>query len=367
MITPAELLELRQQVIGLGLFIGIAFGAISQATRFCTLGAIADWVVVGNRARMQAWWVAMAAAVLATQALLVVGLLDNAASFYTASRLMWASNLIGGLVFGAGMVLASGCGVRTLVRIGEGSLKAVVVFLVMSLAALMTIRGLTAIWRSETVERLYIDLGSRQDLPTLLFGAETADGPGRMVVAMVLAGLLLLAAFWKAQWKRSLVPMLGALVLGLLIAAGWATTGWLGFLSEHPDTLEAAFVATNSRSPESLTFVGPLAYSLELLLYWSDRSQTITFAIATVLGTTLGSLGSALARGRFKLDGFKTNQDLLSHLVGAVLMGVGGVMAMGCTIGHGMSGLSLLALGSIISLLGIVAGAWATLKALERV
>ncbi|MGA1659888.1 MAG: YeeE/YedE thiosulfate transporter family protein, partial [Burkholderiaceae bacterium] len=157
MITAEELLALREQVIWLGLVIGIAFGAISQATRFCTLGAIADWVVVGNRLRMQAWWMAMAAAVLATQTLLITGLLDNAASFYTAPRLIWASNLIGGLIFGAGMVLASGCGVRTLIRIGEGSLKALVVFLVMSLTALMTIRVLTAIWRSQTVEKFYVD------------------------------------------------------------------------------------------------------------------------------------------------------------------------------------------------------------------
>ncbi|MFM1928155.1 MAG: hypothetical protein RIR28_738, partial [Pseudomonadota bacterium] len=236
MITAEELLALREQVIWLGLVIGIAFGAISQATRFCTLGAIADWVVVGNRLRMQAWWMAMAAAVLATQTLLITGLLDNAASFYTAPRLMWASNLIGGLIFGAGMVLASGCGVRTLIRIGEGSLKALVVFLVMSLAALMTIRGLTAIWRSQTVEKFYVDLGNRQDLPSLILGPDAADGPGRMIVALILAGLLLLAAAWGVQWRKSWMPMFGALFLGLLIAAAWATTGWLGFVSEHPDT-----------------------------------------------------------------------------------------------------------------------------------
>ena len=367
MISSAELADLSQTIVLLGLLIGLAFGAISQATRFCTLGAIADWVIMGNRSRMQHWWVAMAVAILGTQTLVVTGHFDNTASFYTAPRLFWASNVFGGLLFGVGMVMASGCGVRTLVRIGEGSLKAVVVFLVMSLAALMTIRGLTATWRSQTVEKVYLDLSGRQDLPNLLLGESAASGEGRLAMGLLLAGVLMLLGLWGIRRKKALLPTAGAIGLGLLITAGWATTGWLGFIEEHPDTLAAAFVATNSKSPESLTFVGPLAFSLELFLYWSDRSQAISFAIATVLGTTLGSLGSALARGRFHIDGFQTNRDLLSHLVGAVLMGVGGVVAMGCTIGHGMSGVSLLALGSILSLLGILAGAWAALIFLERV
>ena len=364
--NPQELVQQAQWVIWVGLLIGVVLGAISQASRFCTLGAVADWVGTGDRSRMRMWVLAMATALLSTQLLIALTGFESQQTVYTSNRLLWLSNILGGLVFGFGMTLASGCGVRTLVRIGEGSLKAIVVFLVMAVAAFMTMRGLTGVWRVNTIEKVQVTLPTSQDLPSLLaHGFGTAVNQIQLPVVLSVALLMLLFVL-KGRLHRQPMRLAAGLVIGGLVTAGWWATGVLGFVSEHPETLEKAFLATNSKSPESLTFVGPLAYSLELLIYWSDRNQIFSFAVATVLGVILGSAGSALLRGRFKWEAFKTTQDMANHLVGALLMGIGGVVAMGCTMGHGLSGLSLLSLGSLLTTISIIGGAALGLRWLSR-
>jgi len=366
-ITTEDLAQLTQWVLWAGLLSGLVLGWASQATRFCTLGAVADWVNMGDRTRMRVWVLAMATALISTQLLLAFAGLDFPSTVYTSNRLLWLSNLLGGLVFGFGMSLASGCGVRTLIRIGEGSLKAVVVFLVMALSAFMTMRGLTGVWRVSTIEQISVTLPTSQTLPHL--AAHLTGLPLTQVQPWIL-GVLALALLWFALSGGGLRSQpgrwLAGLVIGGLITLGWWVTAGLGFVTEHPDTLEKAFLATNSKGPESLTFVGPLAYSLELLLYWSDKSQTLTFAIVTVVGTVLGAALSALVRRKFKWESFKTTSDMAHHLVGALLMGIGGVVAMGCTIGHGLSGLSLMSLGSVLTLTGILSGAALGLRWLSR-
>jgi uncharacterized membrane protein YedE/YeeE len=366
LITPEEILQQAQWVVWCGLAIGLVLGAVSQATRFCTLGAVADWVGAGDRSRMRMWVLAMVTALLSTQLLIAVTGFESQQTVYTSSRLMWLSNILGGAVFGFGMTLASGCGARTLVRIGEGSLKAIVVFLVMAVAAFMTMRGLTGVWRVNTIEKVQLGLPTSQDLPSLL--AHGFGVPAQQIQLLVILSVALLMLLFVLRGRLHQQPMrlVGGLVIGGLVTAGWWATAVLGFVAEHPETLEKAFLATNSKSPESLTFVGPLAYSLELLIYWSDRNQIFSFAVATVLGVILGSAGSALARGRFKWEAFKNTQDMANHLVGALLMGIGGVVAMGCTMGHGLSGISLLSLGSFITTLSIIGGAALGLRWLSR-
>ncbi len=151
------------------------------------------------------------------------------------------------------------------------------------------------------------------------------------------------------------------MALGSLVVGGWYVSGHLGF-GENPDTLEDVYFATNSRTLESMSFVGPLAYGLELLLLWTDKSLHITFGIASVVGVVLGSAAVALASRSFRWEGFASLADLRQQLVGAVLMGFGGVTALGCTIGQGLSGISTLAIGSFIAVAGIIAGSVATLK-----
>jgi uncharacterized protein len=150
-------------------------------------------------------------------------------------------------------------------------------------------------------------------------------------------------------------------VIGLIIVAGWYVSGHLGF-GEHPETMENVFFATNTRALESMSFVGPVAWGLELLMLWTDASLHLSFGIASVLGVIAGSAAYALATGKFRWEGFASFADLRGQLVGAVLMGFGGITALGCTIGQGLSGISTLAIGSFIAVAGIVAGSAAWLK-----
>lgn len=366
MIEIEEVRALTQWIVLGGLLIGLGVGALTQATRFCTLGAIADAYTMGSFTRLRMWGLAVATAIVLSQGLVLAGLLDDRASLYTASRLLLASHLIGGLTFGFGMALASGCGSRMLVKMGEGSLKALVVFLVMGLVALMSIRGAGALLRVNTVDQWFLTLATPQGLPYLIAASPEPSVSVRVAVAAVCALALLLFALWRGEVLRKPAHWFGGIGLGVLVALGWALTGWLGFIPEHPETLEAAFLATNSKAPESLTFVGPLAFSLEYLLYTSDRSQAVSFAVATVLGLPIGAAVSALARGRFQWEGFQGVPDLTRHLLGGALMGFGGVTAMGCTFGHGLSGLSMLALGSMVSIVSIGLGALLGLKWLSR-
>lgn len=368
MVELEQVKLLQAWVVTGGLLIGLVFGMASQVSRYCTIGAISDLQLMGNGQRMRLWLLSVLVAVLLVQAAIQFNFINDEDSFYTSSRLLWLSNISGGLLFGIGMAFASGCGSRNLIRIGEGSLKALVVFLVMGIAAFATLRGLTAVWRSRTVDLVYIDLSSRQDLPSLLealSGMSSNLGRGLVLIFVFALIVWALVKGLPGQKLTSKQWLAGGLV-GLCVAAGWLLTGWLGFVAEHPETLEKAYLATNSRGPESLTFVAPLSYSLELLLYYSDSSQFLSFAVATVIGTVAGAALAALRSGSFRWQGFASTQDLALHLVGAALMGVGGVVAMGCTIGHGLSGLSMLGLSSILSIGSIGLGALIGLRFLQK-
>jgi len=280
-------------------------------------------------------------------------------AFYTAPRFFWLSYLVGGLLFGFGMVLSSGCGGRNLVRIGGGSLKAVVVFVVMAIFAYMTMRGIFGVLRVNTLEQIFITFDTRQDLASLLGQPGTVVTP---IIAIAMFGII----FLNQELRRQPRLIVGGIVIGLLVVAGWITTGNIGFIEEDPNTLEARFLATNTRGIESLTFVAPLAYWLDLMMFWSDTSRGWTFSIATVCGVVLGALIHAISSKTFRWEGFVDRADLARHLVGAALMGVGGVTAFGCTIGQGITGLSLLALGSVVATAAIIAGGWLGLRWLER-
>lgn len=358
--TGAEdLRALEWAVIALGLAIGLVLGWISRYAGFCTMGAINDWRSSGDTSRLRMWLLAITVAMAATQAMAIAGLIDTKDSFYIAPRVMWLSNIIGGLMFGLGMVLASGCGGRTLVRIGGGSLKAVVVFLVMAIFAYMTMRGIFAVLRASTVDQVNTTLSGPQDLSSII-------GMPRAIVATVVAATLAIVALANREFLGQPRYIVTGLVIGLLVAGGWFVTGNIGFIAEDPLTLEPRFLATNTRSIESLTFVAPLAYWLDLLMLFSDKSRSLTFGIATVSGVAAGAFIHALASKSFRLEGFADRGDLARHLIGAALMGIGGVTAMGCTIGQGISGLSLMALGSLLATVSIVAGAWLGLGWLER-
>jgi uncharacterized membrane protein YedE/YeeE len=153
-------------VIWLAFAIGLVFGAVASWTRFCTMGAVADIANLGDWGRMRMWLLAIALAILGTAALHATGLIDVDKSIYRGRSLTWLSHLVGGLCFGFGMVLASGCAARTLVRIGAGSVKAVVVFIVLGLVAYMSMRGVLAVFRVEVLDGVALHLPAGQGLPT---------------------------------------------------------------------------------------------------------------------------------------------------------------------------------------------------------
>lgn len=333
------------------------FGAILQRTHFCTMGAVSDVVNMGdwNRARM--WVLAIGVAMIGTGVLAWTGAIDPTKTIYTASRLGWLSALVGGLMFGFGMVLASGCGSKTLVRIGAGNLKSLVVFVFLGLSAYMTLRGLFGVVRVNTVDTVAVTLPTTQDLPSLLAPAfGLARGKLQLGLGLVVGGAL---ALWALAGKefRTFDNLLGGVAVGLIIVGMWYVSGHLGYVAEDPNTLEEAFIASNSGRMESLSFVAPYAYTLDWLMMFSDKSKVLTIGIVSVIGVIAGAAVYALATRTFRWEGFGNAEDVANHMVGGMLMGAGGVTALGCTVGQGLSGVSTLAIGSFIALAGILAGA----------
>jgi len=353
-------------VAWLSFAIAFVLGAISARTQFCTLGAVSDIVNMNDWSRMRMWVLAMAVAIIGAQTLYALDVIDLSKAFYVRPNVTWLSFIVGGLMFGIGMTLASGCGSRTLVRIGGGNVKSVVVFVFLGVAAYMTMKGLFGVWRIASIDKVSVDLAA-SGLATQEFGAVFATILGvskksaQIGVATVLAGVMMIWVLWSAEFRRSLDGWLGGLGYGLAVVAGWYVTANIGF-GESQETLEMVFFGTNSRTAESLTFVAPVGYSLELLMLWSDKSLAVTFGIASVAGMILGAFVYSLVFKRFRWEGFASVDDTRNHIIGALLMGAGGVTALGCTIGQGVTGLSTLAVGSFMALTAMIVGCAATLK-----
>ena len=356
MTAPAQIASQSAYVLWAAFALALAFGAIVQRTNFCTMGGVADIVNFGDWTRMRQWLLAIALAIAGTTLLDAAGLIDVRWSFYTSTRFTPLAYITGGLMFGFGMVLAGGCGSKSLARAGAGNLKAVVVLLVLGVVAYMTLRGGLALFRVGVLEAAGLTLGTRQDLPSLLASSAEARGAWQVGLGLPVAGLLA----WFALRDRSFWSfdnLLAGLGTGGIIVAVWYVSGHFGYIEEHPQTLEQAFLRTNSRQMESLSFVAPVAWTLDYLMFASDANKELTIGIVAVLGMFLGSSVYALAAGRFRWEGFRDTEDTANHLVGAALMGFGGVTAVGCTIGQGLSGVSTLSAGSFIALASIVAGA----------
>ncbi|RZS56681.1 YeeE/YedE family protein [Sphaerotilus mobilis] len=356
---------LTAQVLWAVFILAFAFGALGVRTQFCTMGAIADVVNFGDQRRLRMWMLAIGVAVLGFNLLVAQGSFVADRTLYGGDRWLWASALVGGAMFGFGMVLASGCGSRNLQRLGSGSLKALVVLVVMGLSAWMTLRGLTAVLRVNSVDAWAITLSTPQDLPSVLASAlglstgQVALGLGVLVGGGVIAWVL------SAAEGRERQVLLGGVGVGALLLAVWWVSLQFGHLAEHPETLEEAFLGTASRRGEALNFVSPVAQGYEWLVFYTDAGRRTTTGLVAVLGVFFGSLAVHLVRREFRWEGFRDTADTARHLVGAVLMGIGGVTAMGCSIGQGLSGISTLGLTSIVALGAIVAGCVAGLRFLS--
>ncbi len=329
----------------LGFGAGGALGFIARHGRFCTLSAIEDAVYADDTRRIRSWALAIAVAILGTLALTHLAELDLTRSIYVSPRLELGGAIIGGLTFGLGMALVGTCGFGTLLRLGGGDLKAFLAFLVLGISALMAMRGLTGFARIALLDPLSLDLGPRptQTLPDLL---GLSGSPAAILPIAVAAGLAGWAFALPAFRKHRRLILTGA-GIGLCVVAGWWITG------------VAAFDPFETRRVESFTFVAPLG---ETILYTMLASGlAIDFPVGAVLGVIGGSWLAAVVKGEFHWEAPDDARELKRHVLGAFLMGTGGVAALGCTIGQGVTGVSTLAIGSIIAVASMFVGARAGL------
>ena len=341
-------------VAACGFLLAAIFGFVANKTNFCTMGAVSDMLHMGSLGRLGAWFFAMGLAILGTQGLHAAGLVDLESSIYLTPNFGWLGYAVGGIAFGVGMTLAAGCGQRNLVRFGSGNLRALVVLLVLGITAYTTLRGLLGLARITVFEAPNVDLEMHglddQGLATLLaalLGMEDA-GSLRIALAVLLGGGLVAFALAQPAFRRSRDDLLAGIVIGAVITGGWFVTGYVGNDDFEPVPLE------------SLSFIAPTGNAINYLMTFTG--STINFGIAAVLGIVAGSFLYAVTSGSFRVETFATRSEMVSHLAGGALMGFGGVLALGCTIGQGVTGMSTLATGSLIAVIGIVFGAAITMR-----
>lgn len=343
-------MEPYRMTLWAGLAIGLAFGIVARGTAFCLLSGLRGWWVTGERARIRAFGLALAVAILASQALDLAGLVDLRASLYARSAFAPALILLGGALFGYGMVLANGCGARALVLLAGGNLRSFVVLACLGVAAYATLSGVIAPLRLAAAARGAV--ASPPDLAAALAAWGVGEAAARLWLAALLAVPLAALALAGAA-RRDAGPLAGGAVVGLLVAAGWAATGVLG-----ADDFEPAPLA-------SLTFVAPVGETIQYAMLATGMRPS--FGVAVVAGVFLGALVAALASGTARLEGFSSPRAMLRAMAGGALMGAGGALALGCSVGQGLTGLSTLAPASIVAAAGILAGAWAGLRGPLRV
>lgn len=296
---------------------------------------------------MRAWLLAIAVALLGTQVLHFLGVIDLRSSFYRSSDLLWLGALIGGLSFGFGMTLTGGCSSRNLARLGGGNLKSLIVLLVMGISGYMTMNGLLALPRLQLEAVGGIAMADQGLLAWRVLG----DGAW-MLLALLIGGGLLAFCFADRKFRASGKDVTAGLVLGSLIPFGWLVTGLLGADPfEHQPLVSYSFVAPVGRG---------------LIYLMTFPGATLSFGVAGVGGVILGAFLMARYRAEFRLEGFANLQDLGRHLIGSAMMGIGGVLGLGCTIGQGLTGVSTLALGSFLTLAAMLAGGVLGIRYLEQ-
>ena len=346
--------EPLHQVALLGLLAGVVFGAVTNKTNFCTMGAVSDWVNIGSKDRLRAWFLAIGIAILASQAMHATGMVNLTDAIYLTPNFGWLGYITGGFLFGIGMTLSSGCGQRTLARVGSGNLKSLVVLVFLGLTAYMTMRGLLALFRVNVIEVTNINLADSgitdQGIGTLLATAVGLENIAQVtsIVAIVVGGGLVVFAFASKTFRGSFDNILAGVVIGLMIPAGWYATGVIGYDDFDPVRFE------------SYSFVGPTGESFMYLMTFTG--STINFGIAAVFGVILGSLLYSMLTGKFRIETFNDRDDMVRHIRGGILMGFGGVLALGCSVGQGITGMSTLALGSLMTLVSIIFGCALAMK-----
>ena len=343
-----------QYISLLGFFLAIIFGFVAAKTNFCTMGAVSDLVNIGSKGRLGAWFFAAGVAILGAQYLLLQDMVALNDTMYLSTNFALVGYILGGFLFGIGMTLGAGCGQRNLVRVGGGNLKSVVVVIIMGITAYMTMRGLLAVVRIEVIEQGNVNLAdmgmetqSLAQLVSAAFGIQ--HGYSLQLAMALLVGLgLMLYALKQEEFRTSFDNILAGVVIGSSVVAAWYITGVVGYDDFDPV------------APQGLTFVGPTGNTVSYLMTFTGAE--INFGIAVTFGMILGSFAYAISTGNFRIETFNSKSEMQAQMIGAVLMGFGGVISFGCTTGQGVSGLSTLAMGSFITLAMIFFGSALTMK-----
>jgi len=361
---------IHNQVLLAVFVIALVMGAVANKTNFCTMGAVSDWINIGDTGRMRAWVFAMAVAligVIALEAGGVISLSGETFPPYRTANFAALRYLAGGLMFGIGMTLGSGCGNKTLVRVGSGNLKSLTVLaiaMVFSYLMLWTpfYEKLFYPWVAATTINLAQHGLSSQELGAIvagMFGMQPSAGLNFTVAALVAAGMLAFV-FKSSDFRGSFDNMLGGAVIGLAVVAGWYLTG--GAMGQAwKDYADMATDIPSRVQVQSFTFISPMGDSVRYLMQ-PDKLALVNFGIMALAGVIAGSFIYALLTRSFRIEWFASFRDFVNHAAGGALMGVGGVLSMGCTVGQGITGISTMAVGSFLTFLAIVIGAAGTMK-----
>jgi len=358
-------------------------GAVVNKTNFCTMGAVSDMVNMGDYSRFRAWLLAIAVAITGVVILEFSGLISVDSSFppYRDTQIIWLENILGGFMFGIGMTLASGCGNKTLIRVGGGNIKSLIVFLIIGLVAFYMNNPFPGSDKTLYSELFYswvspaaVSLETTSDLGSLV----NPENPARMrlIIGLIIAGLMLIYIMKSDDFRKSRDNILGGLVVGLVVLGAWYISANININAEDEaynlnayyqewdmlsDTEEGKPSTGRPLSTQSFTFINPMAQSMGYMMSGFNRIH-LTFGILAVVGVILGSFFWALVSKGFRLEWFANTKDFVLHVIGGVLMGLGGTIALGCTIGQAISGISTLAFGSFLVFLAILFGSALTMK-----
>ncbi len=338
-------------VLFAGLLIGLVFGAVGLLSGFCLTSGLRNWWTQGDGRLVRSFALALAVAIAGTQFLAARGVVDLGQSIYLQPAFSAPLMLFGGLLFGYGMVAANACASRALVLLGRGNLRSLVVVATVGVTAEMTLKGLIAPARLTVLHWSQTTLHDIS-LPTLISAWGFSDLLARVIVVALTSGALAIFALAHAPFRQAKGLIAAGITIGLLIPAGWFATGYLG-----DDPFNPAPVA-------SLTFIAPIADTLQYAML--STGSTLSFGIVVVAGVLLGSFATALVTRRFEVEGYSSTRHMLRSIGGGALMGCGGALDYGCSIGQGLTGLSTLAVPSVMAATGILLGAAAALRSPVR-
>ncbi len=343
-----------------GLAIGIVFGFVVYRTNYCAMGSISDIESFGDYRRFRSWVLAAATAMIGAFFLQFYEIADISSSIYLSPNLNMVGNLAGGLIFGYGMVFAGGCVTKNIVRVGAGDLRSAINLMVIGIFAFMTIGGILGLARTTALSPFLIDLSESgaqtQSIGSILSIFTGGDAAQTNMIAMiVLAGLAYIWCFKDKAFRTSLNHIAAGLLIGLCVIAVWFLTGLAS-----DDLAEVVVPVT------SLTFVRPSGDTLEYLMRFTALGAP-SIGVVTLFGTLIGAFVGAIISRRFAFTTFADPADTKRNLLGAALMGIGGIVALGCTVGQAITGVSTLAIGSMITFAAIVAGGFIGIKRLNAV